>query len=104
MSEYALVKDNIVANIVVSDSREFINNLYAADYDIYESGGERGEAMIGSDMLDGKFRDPQPYPSWIWNTEAWEWEAPVPPPPGANPLFLLWDEGAQEWIIITPQD
>ena len=39
---------------------------------------------------------PQPYPSWILNTENYEWEAPIPKPQDDN-VNYEWDEENGKW-------
>lgn len=43
---------------------------------------------------------PQPYPSWILNTENYEWEAPIPKPQNDS-INYEWNEETQEWIEET---
>ena len=44
------------------------------------------------------FIQPQPYPSWILNTETGKWEAPVPyPTDGKN---YRWDEPTLSWLEV----
>lgn len=43
----------------------------------------------------GVFYAPQPYPSWILNTQTFLWEAPTPKPTDGN---YYWDELTQSWI------
>ena len=46
----------------------------------------------------GVFYAPQPYPSWILNTETFLWEAPVPMPTTGGPY--VWDEATLSWVTI----
>jgi len=43
----------------------------------------------------GVFYAPQPYPSWILNTETFLWEAPVAMP--TNGKSYAWNEESQSW-------
>jgi hypothetical protein len=50
------------------------------------------------------FLYPQPYPSWILNTEIYEWESPVPEPELTeeqinNGNYYEWNEETQEWEL-----
>ena len=52
------------------------------------------------------FLYPQPYPSWIVNTEIYEWEPPVPEPELTeeqinNGNYYEWNEETQEWKLKT---
>lgn len=49
----------------------------------------------------GVFYAPQPYPSWILNTETFLWEAPVPYPTDGK--VYNWDEATQSWVLVEPQ-
>ena len=44
----------------------------------------------------GVFYAPQPYPSWVLNTQTYLWEAPVPYPSTGGPY--VWDETTQSWV------
>ena len=44
-------------------------------------------------------RPPQPFSSWIWDSENKVWEAPVPYPDDGN--NYRWDEDTQSWVEIT---
>lgn len=43
------------------------------------------------------FRSPKPYPSWVWDTNAWV--APVAMPTDGN--VYRWNEGTQAWEDIA---
>jgi hypothetical protein len=45
-----------------------------------------------------RFIPPQPYPSWILNTE-YVWEAPIPYPTDGN--VYLWDEESLSYVLAT---
>lgn len=49
----------------------------------------------------GVFYAPQPYPSWILNTQTYLWDAPVPYPTTGGPY--AWDEAVQSWILAPPE-
>ena len=47
----------------------------------------------------GVFYAPQPYPSWVLNTDTFLWEAPTPPgpmPTEGGPY--VWDEATLSWV------
>jgi hypothetical protein len=44
----------------------------------------------------GVFYAPQPYPSWILDTQTYYWEAPIPCPSTGGPY--IWDETTQSWV------
>lgn len=47
----------------------------------------------------GVFYAPQPYPSWILNTQTYLWEAPVPYPSTGGPYY--WDEATLSWVEVA---
>ena len=56
------------------------------------------------DQANNVFIPPQPYPSWILNTDTWDWDAPVPIPDDAgfnedtNTLIAyFWNEETISW-------
>lgn len=52
-----------------------------------------GIGFVYDPVLDA-FMPPQPYPSWLLNTQTCLWEPPVPCP-GAN---YIWDEATLSWV------
>jgi hypothetical protein len=46
------------------------------------------------------FYAPQPFPSWILNTETYLWEPPVDYPIDSNRVYYLWNEENQSWDLI----
>jgi hypothetical protein len=45
------------------------------------------------------FVAPQPYPSWVLNTDTAQWEAPVPYPNDGK--VYVWDETTQSWVEVV---
>lgn len=99
MAHYAKVEDGIVVNVIVAeqsyiDEQEglwiqtsYNNNIrynYAANGYTYD---EAADAFIA----------PQPFPSWILNTQDYRWEAPVPYPEGDS--MYRWDEAKGNWEL-----
>jgi hypothetical protein len=46
----------------------------------------------------GAFIAPQPFPSWVLNTEIYGWYPPVPPPEDGH--SYRWDEPTVSWIKV----
>lgn len=46
------------------------------------------------------FIPPQPFPSWILDTNTCKWVAPVPYPDDGNTYY--WDEATLSWVIVNP--
>ena len=111
MSEYVYAVMNAnatVTNVVIADNDDAVSMLrllIPEAADIVLTSEESGQAFIGGDMFDGRFRPPAPLASWVWNGTLRSWEAPVPYPAGDN--GFVWSEEAQEWVPIpaaTPDD
>lgn len=56
-----------------------------------------GQGFTYDAQLDA-FIPPQPYPSWVLNTEVCQWEAPIPYPDDGG--RYVWDEDTQSWISV----
>ena len=54
------------------------------------------DTTVVQDGVVGVFYAPQPYPSWILDTQTYYWEAPIPCPTTGGPYF--WDEATQSWV------
>jgi hypothetical protein len=51
------------------------------------------------DQVNDVFYAPQPYPSWILNTQTYLWKAPVAMPKTGGPYD--WDEATQSWVEVV---
>ena len=49
------------------------------------------------------FVEPQPYPSWTFDTTTANWVSPVLVPSVPDIYFLSWDEENQEWDAVLNQ-
>lgn len=118
MAHFAKVENNIVTDVIVID-QETLNLGYWGDptswiqtsYNTYGNvhygpdgkpdGGvalRKNYAGLGytyDPVLDA-FIPPQPYPSWLLNTETGLWEPPVPLPDDGKPY--IWDEATKSWV------
>lgn len=51
---------------------------------------------------NGAFIPPQPYPSWVLNTNTARWESPVPHPEDDSATNeYRWDETTTSWVNIS---
>lgn len=57
------------------------------------------DTTVIQDGVVGVFYAPQPYPSWVLNTQTYLWEAPVPYPSSGGPY--VWDEATQSWVTVA---
>ena len=55
------------------------------------------DTTVVQDGVVGVFYAPQPYSSWILNTQTYYWEAPVPYPTDGKTYD--WDETTQSWVL-----
>jgi hypothetical protein len=55
------------------------------------------DTTVVQDGVTGVFYAPQPFPSWILNTQTYLWEAPVPYPNDGK--LYYWDEATQSWVL-----
>jgi hypothetical protein len=53
------------------------------------------DTTVVQNGVTGVFYAPQPYPSWILNTQTYLWDAPVPMPDDGKKYY--WDETTQSW-------
>lgn len=94
--------DGIVTNIVIGadeNSADVLRIMLPDAADIILTTDATGPAYIGGDKFKGKFRLPQPYPSWTFDEQSWTWNAPVPYPQD-NALYV-WDEEQGSWVAVA---
>jgi hypothetical protein len=121
MGHYAKVENNIVTEVIVAkydyiqsreDSEKWIKTSYNTHggmhfangngYEIDDSKPEirKNFAGIGYtyDAEADAFYRPQPYPSWILNTETYLWESAIPYPDDGQ--LYEWNEENQTWDLV----
>lgn len=103
MIEYALVKDNKVANLIVCNTEKDFEDLYrhfpVGMIDVgnwIKVSPEANRPGKGWTYVPqaNNFYEPQPFPSWILG-EDYLWHPPVPQPEGR----VEWNEGTLSWIV-----
>lgn len=122
MAHFAqLDADNIVTNVIVIDNNvvdnlsfpdseplgvAFCQSLYGADT-IWKQTSYNGNfrgiyAGIGFiyDPIGDVFVFPQPYESWVYNSQTQQWDPPIPKPTVPDGYMAVWDEIAQEWDLV----
>ena len=95
----------VVENIVLADGNDAVDVLRLLIPDAQEillTTSDTGPAYIGGDLVEGRFRMPSPYPSWLWNSESFTWQAPILYP--QDDRGYVWDEELQEWTPMPPFD
>jgi len=94
MADFAVVKDNVVVNVVVAESEEIaesVTNLSVVPIT------DNVPGMNWTLESDG-WRPAQPFSSWLW--DGTKWEPPVSHP--ATPGSWSWDENTISWINLSP--
>ena len=119
MAHFALIKDNIVQQVIVvsnadltnSEGNEqealgvaFCHSLFGPDdtwvQTSYNGNIRKNYAGIGStyDSVRDAFIEPQPYASWVLNEATCRWGAPTPYPDDDN--AYEWDESTTSWVKV----
>jgi hypothetical protein len=99
MSHFAKINSsNIVTEVIVSE-KDFINSGKVGDEFLwvqtsYNDNFKNKFASVGYTWDGTNFKPPQPYASWVWNTENKEWTSPVERPV-TQPI--TWVEATTSW-------
>jgi len=92
--------NNKVLRIIVCEHKEWCESRLGGTWvrTYYSTPGKNfaGKGYIYYPEAEN-FSAPQPYPSWILNTETYRWEAPVPRPEDGQ--RYKWDEETTSWAI-----
>jgi len=57
------------------------------------------DTTVVQDGVVGVFYAPQPYTSWVLNTQTYLWDEPVPMPQTGGPYD--WDKSTESWVAVT---
>jgi hypothetical protein len=108
MGHYAKVENGVVTQVIVADGPDWceqnlggqwIQTSYNTSGGIH-SGGKfaihKNYAGIGYTFDGSGFAAPQPYPSWIKNSDTYLWDAPVAMP--TDDKRYTWDEATTSWV------
>ena len=119
MAHFALIKNNIVQQVVVVGNADLTNSegneqealgvafchaLFGADgtwiQTSYNNNIRKNFAGIGHsyDLTRDAFIEPQPYASWTLNETTCRWEPPTPYPDDDN--VYTWDESTTAWVKV----
>ena len=93
-----LVTEVIVVNDDIVDGAKFCNETFGGEWvQTFMNTANKNYASVGDtyDAANQNFIAPQPYPSWVLNSND-QWQAPVPQP--QPPPQTHWNEQLQEWI------
>ena len=91
MAFYAQIVDDLVTQVLevnddINDGAQFAQDLFGGEWvETYINTAGKNYANIGDtyDTVNNNFIAPQPYPSWILNSDD-VWVAPVPQPPAIH--------------------
>jgi hypothetical protein len=118
MSHFAQVINGIVTE-VISAEQDFINTLPNPSQWLQTSYNTKGNVHYGQngqpdggtalrgnyagvgyiyDATHDVFYPPQPFPSWVLNTNTWLWNSPVPCPDDGKSYY--WDEITKSWVAV----
>lgn len=113
MSHFAKINENNIVTQVIVAEQDFIDMIpghweqtsYNTRANTHLTGGEpfrKNYAGIGY-IFDGiGFYAPQPFPSWIFNSDTYQWESPVPYPDSDK--FYVWDEETISWELLSSDE
>ena len=94
MGNFAKITNGIVTDVIVAD-QSFINGLPDST-DWVENTSSVAGIGYNYDASTTTFYPPQPYNSWILNTETYTWDAPIAYP--TDDKNYIWDEDNQNWV------
>lgn len=94
MRNFAKITNGIVTDVIVAD-QSFINGL-SDSIDWVENTSSVAGIGYNYDASTTTFYPPQPYNSWVLNTETYTWSAPIDKP--IDDKIYIWDEENQNWV------
>lgn len=95
MATYAIHDGTTVLNVILADTLEIAQAVTPEGLYVLECDDDGCPGMGWIHGPEG-WRQPQPYPSWVWNKKAKAWEAPVPVPQDGQDY--VWDESTVDWV------
>jgi hypothetical protein len=98
MLKFAVIKDNVIINTVMAESKEIAESLNEGI--CIECTEESAEP--GGTYINGKFIKKKPYPSWISDgKDGWKSPIDMPEVDLNNPKLYTWDESKINWIEVS---
>lgn len=92
-------EDNLVSNVVISNSIEWCKNNIGGSWIETKQDGSIRKNYAGIGYTYDEERDafipPKPFTKWILNEDTCQWEAPVPYPQDGK--FYVWNDNKGEW-------
>ena len=113
MSHFAKVENGIVTQVIVAEQDVIDSGLFGSgwiqtSYNTYGNQHPEGRPLhknyagIGFKWDGIGFVPPQPFPSWVMDSETYLWSAPTPMPTDGKKYS--WNEETLSWIEITWPD
>jgi hypothetical protein len=99
MKKFAIVKNDIVENIVNAEDILIAQSLVGNSFTAIEETEETRPAFIGGQFYKEKFLPIKPYDSWKLDEETVSWVPPIPFPKLGEETYCEWDEKNKDWII-----
>lgn len=104
MAHFAKIDNNNIVTEVIVSEQNFINSGHVGDsfswvQCSYNSNFRGNYPAVGYtyDRTTDKFIPPQPFNSWVLNTDTYNWEPPTPKPISSFPGEYTWNEETQTW-------
>ena len=91
MAHFAEIKNGVVVNMIVAE-QDWIDTQVGVEYLLSTPDNP---AYIDGFYINGHFTLPQPYSSWVLDSN-YDWQAPIERP--ADGKDYLWDEANQVWV------
>jgi len=111
MAHYAIIEGGVVTNVIVAEqdfidtqAGTWVQTSYNTRAGVHTLGGtalRKNYAGIGYvyDSERDAFYTPQPYPSWLLNSDTCKWAAPVERPDNVNEY--TWNEDTISWVEVS---
>lgn len=96
---FAVIHNKVISRIVSADNKEILKFFFPDADCIVLVTDKTGPASVGGDILNGEFRSPSPYKSWIWDTKKSIWKPPISYPKDGS--TYCWDEKNIEWYKLV---
>jgi hypothetical protein len=97
MSNFAVIENNLVVNIIVAESKNLAEEVTGKTCIEYT---DDSLISVGSTYIDGIFTLPKPHPSWILVDNMWNPPVEKPLSDPNNPVNYFWNEETVSWDIV----
>ena len=105
---YAFLKNGIVQDIITMadhESTDFLDMIAVErEYDSYASCCEHGEAHVGGDLFNGRFRHPNKVVGFVWDDAKKDWVPPIPKIPDTEETIYRFNLESWSWVGVPRAD